>query len=594
MKLTGAGKVAIIVLLAVAAGALYYYLGPELKIAESKSVSTIDVQNDNVNVTTTSAKLDLPSESASTAGKPLVNISGYAWNAQSGIIAANGGAKTTAGSLMEKNGVNLSLTRQDWLSELRNNQMKFIESFDTGKDIPTEGSAGIMIMGDGAPFYISSTQQALDEKYGKGKYNLKIVGALGKSVGEDKLIGPVAWKLNPQAAKGAYIATVIGDGDWVVAVNWAAINGIKVNPDPNTYDPDALNFKAAKNDDFVEAAKEFITSQKQGLEYELKVVKNGKPTGETIKKKIDGCSTWTPADKMIFDELSGVTDIISTKEFNNQMPCVLIMPDEWCKKHPEVVTGILKSSLEASNQIKQYDEWGKFASGAVAKTFASETPEFWYKMFKGYSETKNGLPINVGGSQVMNLADNKMYFGLKEGESSRYEKVYNQVSNYLKDLNPAGFNDNIKKITTYAEVMNLTYLSGITGIDEGTATTANYDRTASSLVGKGSWQISFATGNSEIMTNSYKTLQTILNLLVEAESGKIEVYGHTDNTGNAAANDALSQERAKAVKAWLKSRGIPENRFQAVQGKGQSDPIEDNDTPEGRAKNRRVEIVIKN
>lgn len=41
-----------------------------------------------------------------------------------------------------------------------------------------------------------------------------------------------------------------------------------------------------------------------------------------------------------------------------------------------------------------------------------------------------------------------MYFGLKEGESSRYEKVYNQVSNYLKDLNPAGFNDNVKKITT--------------------------------------------------------------------------------------------------------------------------------------------------
>lgn len=61
MKFTGAGKIAIILLLAVGAGALYYYFGPELKIAESKNVSTIEVQNDNVNVTTTSPKMDLPS-----------------------------------------------------------------------------------------------------------------------------------------------------------------------------------------------------------------------------------------------------------------------------------------------------------------------------------------------------------------------------------------------------------------------------------------------------------------------------------------------------------------------------------------------------
>jgi OmpA-OmpF porin, OOP family len=594
MKLTSTGKIAIGLLFASLAAWLFYKFGPEIKIGQSKTVSTISVDNTNVNTVITSAKAELPSGSPSSLNSPKVNISGYAWNAQSAIIAANGGPQTMAGSLMEKNNVNLTLTRQDWLSELRNNQLKFIEKFDSGSDFPTEGSAGIMIMGDGAPFYLSSTQQSLNDKYGKGKYNLKIVGSVGKSFGEDKLIGPIAWKLNPQTAKGSYIATVIGDGDWVVVVNWAALNGIKVNPDVTTYDPDAINFKSAQNDDFIESAKEYIASQKEGIEYELKVVKDGKATGETIKKKIDGCATWTPADKMIYDQLTGVTDIVSTKEFNNQMPCVLIMVDEWCKKHPETVTGVLKATLEAGNQMKQYDEWAKFASEAVTKTFGSETPDFWYKMFKGYADNKNGVPFAVGGSQVMNLADNNIYFGLKQGETSRYEKVYNQVSAYLKDLNPAGFTDNVKSMVSYNDALNLSYLTAISGIDEGKATTSNYDNTASTLVGKGQWQINFVTGSASIQANSYKTLQTLLNLLTEAESGKVEVFGHTDNVGDANANQALSKERAEAVKRWLKERGISEKRFQLVEGKGQSEPLEDNATAAGKAKNRRVEIVVKN
>ena len=81
-----------------------------------------------------------------------MRIAAYAWNAQSGIIVANGGAKTTKGSQMERNGVNLEIIRQDWLSELRNLQMKFIEEFDRGNANPKEGVAGIMIMGDGVPF----------------------------------------------------------------------------------------------------------------------------------------------------------------------------------------------------------------------------------------------------------------------------------------------------------------------------------------------------------------------------------------------------------------------------------------------------------
>ena len=199
-KLTFFSKALIVILVAGAIGAAVYFLSPGLRVDESKQVEKLDISDKDVNNTTTSAELPLPQSEVSTevSSKPLVRIAGYAWNAQSGIIVANGGPKTTKGSLMEKNGVNLELVRQDWLSELRNLQMKFVEQFDQGQDYPKDGAAAIMIMGDGVPFYISSAQQAIDEKYGQGKYQLQAVGAIGLSYGEDKLIGPPSWKMNPQ------------------------------------------------------------------------------------------------------------------------------------------------------------------------------------------------------------------------------------------------------------------------------------------------------------------------------------------------------------------------------------------------------------
>jgi outer membrane protein OmpA-like peptidoglycan-associated protein len=80
--------------------------------------------------------------------------------------------------------------------------------------------------------------------------------------------------------------------------------------------------------------------------------------------------------------------------------------------------------------------------------------------------------------------------------------------------------------------------------------------------------------------------------LVQAENTKLTVVGHTDNVGNADANLALSKSRAQAVVDYLKQKGIPANRFQLVDGKGQSNPIADNNTASGKALNRRVVITL--
>lgn len=572
-----------------------YYLSPGIKTAVSKQLNGMELNSTDVNNVTNAEKIALPSTeiSSEVADKPLVKIGAYAWNAQSGIIVSNGGPKTTKGSLMEKNGVNLEIIRQDWLSELRNMQMKFIEEFDKGEAFPSSDKSvfAVMIMGDGAPFYISSVQKSLDEKYGKDKYHLQVMGVVGMSYGEDKLIGPPSWKSDPKSMKGSVISAVLGDGDWVTTVNYCFANGLKVNPDPTTYDADAVNIYPSENDDYIKSAEELIKSQTTGWTVTLKEVVNGKLTGKSVNRKIDGCATWTPGDKTVFDKLTGFVDIVSTKEFNNQMPTALIGVKEWAEKNPDIVSNILKSALTASNQMKNYEDWKVRASQAVAYTYKLETPEYWYKMFKGQQGTKAGLTYNMGGSKVFNYADVMQYFGLSDGVN-RYKSVYNQVSGYLTELNPFGFNENVGAVVPYDQAVNLFFLKNINDIESTSADKADYSSEAKEVVASGEWKINFNTGSAEISNSSSREVEKIYNLLIQAENTKLTVVGHTDNVGNADANLALSKSRAEAVVNYLKQKGIPASRFQLVDGKGQSDPVADNNSASGKASNRRVVITL--
>ncbi|NHN25711.1 OmpA family protein [Flavobacterium jejuense] len=572
-----------------------YFLSPGLRTEVSKKLDGIELNDTDVNNVVNADKLELPSKDISNevANKPKVRIAGYAWNAQSGIIVSNGGPKTTKGSLMEKNGVNLEIIRQDWLSELRNMQMKFIEEFDQGAKFPTSDKSAfaVMIMGDGAPFYISSVQKSLDEKYGKDKYHLQVMGAVGMSYGEDKLIGPPSWKSDPQTMKGAVISAVLGDGDWVTTVNYCFANGLKVNPDPATYDADAVNIYPSENDDYIKSAEELIKSQTTGWTVSLKEVSNGKLTGKSVNRKIDGCATWTPGDKLVFDKLSGFVDIVSTKEFNNQMPTVLIGLKEWASQNPSIVSNILKSALTASNQMKNYDDWKVRASEAVTDTYQMESPKYWYDMFKGQQGTKNGLTYNMGGSKVFNYLDAMQYFGLSDGVN-RYKSVYNQVGTYLTELNPFGFNENVGKVSAYEDAVNLFYLKNINDIQSTAPEKADYTEQATEVMASGEWRINFNTGSAQISASSTSELEKIYNLLIQAENTKLTIVGHTDNVGNPDSNLVLSKNRAESVVDYLRKKGIPLNRFQMIDGKGANEPTADNSTAAGKAKNRRVVITL--
>lgn len=102
--------------------------------------------------------------------------------------------------------------------------------------------------------------------------------------------------------------------------------------------------------------------------------------------------------------------------------------------------------------------------------------------------------------------------------------------------------------------------------------------------------ITFDVGKSVIKPESMGEINRIVKLMTENPELKFSVEGHTDSTGNAASNQTLSEARSKAIVDKLTELGIAVDRLTAS-GKGQSSPIADNGTDEGRAKNRRVEFV---
>lgn len=103
--------------------------------------------------------------------------------------------------------------------------------------------------------------------------------------------------------------------------------------------------------------------------------------------------------------------------------------------------------------------------------------------------------------------------------------------------------------------------------------------------------ITFATDQDQVMPQFYATLNSVAIVLRKFNKTLIDVNGHTDSTGSAAHNQALSERRAYSVANYLSSQGVDQRRVSAL-GFGPSQPVASNGSPEGRAQNRRVEIQI--
>ncbi|ASK27678.1 OmpA family protein [Neisseria chenwenguii] len=103
--------------------------------------------------------------------------------------------------------------------------------------------------------------------------------------------------------------------------------------------------------------------------------------------------------------------------------------------------------------------------------------------------------------------------------------------------------------------------------------------------------VTFATGSAALSSNAQSALNAASETLVQYPDTTLTINGHTDSTGSDAINNPLSRNRAQAVASYLQSRGVSAGRLTTA-GYGSRQPVASNNTAEGRAQNRRVEILI--
>lgn len=548
-------------------------------------------------------------------------IAEWEWSAQDGWHLAVGGKSTMCGSIAAKHHVQANIYRQDDTNSMVAGIIDCAKQIKGGADSCSSGYNLIDIMGDQSAEVAAKANKEL-RKLGPD-YTMKIIAAVGYSRGEDALMGPASLRDDPhsiaqtkmfsadgteQTEHGFLFGASPSEGDWDIGMKWGGDNAIRNNPDPTTFDAEAMNIMVEP--DYNTAAADYVAGKCEDRR-EVKT-KDGvtKLTGNKVHVCINGVATWTPGDVTVAMKRGGLVKIADSGMYSWMMPSVLIGSGHYLNAHRKEVKELLKAAWEGADQIKAYDAALHKAAQISAKIYddegdsTSHNGDYWYKYFHPVkAKDITGLPVSLGGSAVSNYADNLALFGF-DGNANNMAATYSIFRSINLQQYPEQFKDNGETpLPTAKETIDSSFIAEIENelrdagdTDTGAvAEKADYSGGTGQVVSDRDYSITFATGSAEPIPDGVATLKGLLDSI--AITGlKVKVDGYTDNTGSAQVNTVLSQARADAVKDWLQSKArknFPENRFVGVQGHGPADPTcPANDTAACKAQNRRVHIAL--
>jgi outer membrane protein OmpA-like peptidoglycan-associated protein/Tol biopolymer transport system component len=202
----------------------------------------------------------------------------------------------------------------------------------------------------------------------------------------------------------------------------------------------------------------------------------------------------------------------------------------------------------------------------------------WIKGMVSDSKTKKGIPAHI---ELTDLTTREVISSLTTDESGAYLLTLPVGRNYACNVNKKGYLFYSENFPLATKDADSTYQISIELSPIELAATVTLKN------------IFFASKSSELQKESFIELESLIRLLQENPTLILQVNGHTDNVGKESDNVKLSTERAAAVVNYLQSKGIAASRIKP-KGFGATQPIADNKTEAGRAKNRRTDITVIN
>jgi outer membrane protein OmpA-like peptidoglycan-associated protein len=268
----------------------------------------------------------------------------------------------------------------------------------------------------------------------------------------------------------------------------------------------------------------------------------------------------------------GAKKIYDTRIANRLIADVLVVSDRFSANSPQTLRNFLEGWLEGVEFIRQQPTRAYTLIGTI----------------KDFNMPEDLAKSMLGGVRLSDYADNKAFFGT--GAGSDYNNVMGMAQDMYRELRL------IKGAPDIEGSVDRRYIAAMEGKFSSQSTEAPIEYKAPA---KGATPIAtqrrsiyFETNSAALSPDSRAVVEEIGGFMRAYENTVVDIDGNSDSTGSRELNLSLSKQRADTVKNYLMTKyGYPASRMRTA-GNGPDKPIETNDTPEGREKNRRTDIKV--
>jgi NitT/TauT family transport system substrate-binding protein len=290
------------------------------------------------------------------------------------------------------------------------------------------------------------------------------------------------------------------------------------------------------------------------------------------QQKVDAAVAWDPDMSDAVAKRKGSKKIYDTRVANRLIADILVASDRFSANSPQTLKKFLEGWLEGVEFIRQQPNRAYTLIGTI----------------KDFNIPSDLAKTMLEGVRLSDYADNKAFFG--NGPGSDYTNIMTMAEDMYRELRL------IKRVSDVEGSVDRRYIAGMEGKFPSTSTEAPITYSAppkgATPIATQRRSIYFETNSAAMSPDSRIVVDEIGSFMRAYENTVVDIDGNSDSTGSRELNMDLSKQRAEAVKDYLmKKYGYPAARMRTA-GNGPDKPIETNDTPEGREKNRRTDIKV--